>query len=168
MLRASSPRDLDVSLPTKFDGQSPTPFDPDAIAVKATAGPGRGPNLGAFDERVQDRPSFVDGQLAPGSRSRHGTPTPALRILTLSVASTGAEPGLAASPRSWPRVSRSSSRSRRPTEVEGHPIASRSSGRSTRPVRGFGQKNVDLRGSRSPRSITSRIRAASIRRRGST
>jgi hypothetical protein len=49
---------------------------------------------------------------------------------SLSVASTGAEPGLAASPRSWPRASRSSSRSRRPTEIEGHPVASRSSGRS--------------------------------------
>ena len=29
-------------------------------------------------------------------------------------------------------------------------------------MRGLGQKNVDLRGSRSPRSITSRIRAASV------
>jgi single-strand DNA-binding protein len=40
--------------------------------------------------------------------------------------------------------------------------ASRSRGRNTRPVRGLGQKNVDFWGRRSPRSITSRIRDASV------
>ena len=54
---------------------------------------------------------------------------------------------------------KSSSRSRRWTEIGVHSVEV---GAVHQPVRGLGQKNVDLWGSRSPRSITSRIRAASV------